>query len=289
MDCLEILLPVLLCAAIGYCTNYIAIKMLFRPRKERHIFGKRVPFTPGVIPKNQRRIAGAVAAAVDEQLLTREDLLGKVLNEESMANLADLAAEKIISSDTALGQIGEMAEVPDRVGDFIAVEVVNTVEETDLTPLIADIAETALADYLRNPMISLFLNQAVLTDLYGKIGDSIKDYLRENGRALVNGIASEKIRDLCDAPISQTFDKLDLNRKLVSSVIAAVFQRVAGPVGTTLLETVNIRSVVEDKVNSMSVEQLEDLVMSVMKNELQAIINLGALIGAVIGIINIFI
>ncbi|MCF0123536.1 MAG: DUF445 family protein, partial [Ruminiclostridium sp.] len=238
MDCLEILLPVLLCAAIGYCTNYIAIKMLFRPRKERHIFGKRVPFTPGVIPKNQRRIAGAVAAAVDEQLLTREDLLGKVLNEESMANLADLAAEKIISSDTALGQIGEMAEVPDRVGDFIAVEVVNTVEETDLTPLIADIAETALADYLRNPMISLFLNQAVLTDLYGKIGDSIKDYLRENGRALVNGIASEKIRDLCDAPISQTFDKLDLNRKLVSSVIAAVFQRVAGPVGTTLLETV---------------------------------------------------
>ncbi|MCF0122932.1 MAG: DUF445 family protein, partial [Ruminiclostridium sp.] len=44
-----------------------------------------------------------------------------------------------------------------------------------------------------------------------------------------------------------------------------------------------------DKVNSMSVEQLEDLVMSVMKNELQAIINLGALIGAVIGIINIFI
>ena len=31
------------------------------------------------------------------------------------------------------------------------------------------------------------------------------------------------------------------------------------------------------------------MVLSVMKNELQAIVNLGALIGAVIGIVNIFI
>ena len=32
MDLLHILLPIALCALIGYCTNYIAIKMLFRPR-----------------------------------------------------------------------------------------------------------------------------------------------------------------------------------------------------------------------------------------------------------------
>ena len=39
----------------------------------------------------------------------------------------------------------------------------------------------------------------------------------------------------------------------------------------------------------MDVRELEDLVLSVMKNELQAVINLGALIGAVIGTVNIFI
>ena len=39
----------------------------------------------------------------------------------------------------------------------------------------------------------------------------------------------------------------------------------------------------------MDARELEDLVLSVMKNELQAIVNLGAVIGAVIGVINIFI
>ena len=50
MDLLHIILPIALCAAIGYFTNYIAIKMLFRPRKELRIGSWRVPFTPGVIP-----------------------------------------------------------------------------------------------------------------------------------------------------------------------------------------------------------------------------------------------
>ena len=49
MDFLHIILPIALCAAIGYGTNYIAIKMLFRPRKEIRIGSCRVPFTPGVI------------------------------------------------------------------------------------------------------------------------------------------------------------------------------------------------------------------------------------------------
>ena len=37
----------------------------------------------------------------------------------------------------------------------------------------------------------------------------------------------------------------------------------------------------------MGVKELEELVLSVMKNELNMIINLGALIGFVIGLLNI--
>ncbi len=38
---------------IGYLTNWIAIKMLFRPYEEKRIFGMKVPFTPGLIPKEK--------------------------------------------------------------------------------------------------------------------------------------------------------------------------------------------------------------------------------------------
>ena len=51
MDILRILLPIAVGALIGYCTNYIAIKMLFHPRKPVKFMGKVLPFTPGVIPK----------------------------------------------------------------------------------------------------------------------------------------------------------------------------------------------------------------------------------------------
>ena len=39
---------------IGYVTNNIAIKMLFRPLKPVYIGKRRVPFTPGLIPKEKR-------------------------------------------------------------------------------------------------------------------------------------------------------------------------------------------------------------------------------------------
>ena len=55
------------------------------------------------------------------------------------------------------------------------------------------------------------------------------------------------------------------------------------------LKRINVASIVEDKINSMSVAELEKGVLMVMKNELNMIVSLGGLIGLVIGCINIFI
>jgi uncharacterized membrane protein YheB (UPF0754 family) len=61
-------------AIIGYFTNDIAIKMLFRPYKAIY-FGKRqLPFTPGLIPRNQERLAKRVADTIMGSLLTPGEL-----------------------------------------------------------------------------------------------------------------------------------------------------------------------------------------------------------------------
>ena len=44
------LLPPLAGALIGYFTNYLAIRMLFRPLKPWHFLGLKLPLTPGIIP-----------------------------------------------------------------------------------------------------------------------------------------------------------------------------------------------------------------------------------------------
>ncbi|MDR9404383.1 MAG: DUF445 family protein [Halothece sp. Uz-M2-17] len=61
-------------ALIGYFTNDIAIKMLFRPYRPLYIGNRRLPFTPGLIPRNQANLAKRVANTIMGSLLTPEEL-----------------------------------------------------------------------------------------------------------------------------------------------------------------------------------------------------------------------
>ncbi|WP_267384811.1 DUF445 domain-containing protein [Cyanobacterium sp. uoEpiScrs1] len=60
--------------AIGYFTNDIAINMLFRPYRGVYIGQRRIPFTPGLIPRNQERLAKKISDTIMGSLLTPEEL-----------------------------------------------------------------------------------------------------------------------------------------------------------------------------------------------------------------------
>ncbi len=66
--------PPLAGAVIGYFTNDLAITMLFRPYKPIYIGKRRLPFTPGLIPHNQERLAQRIADTIMDSLLTPEEL-----------------------------------------------------------------------------------------------------------------------------------------------------------------------------------------------------------------------
>lgn len=84
-------------STIGYVTNWLAIKMLFRPHSEVRIFGKRLPFTPGLIPKERFRISSSVGATVGEHLLTKETLLEALANEKMDKHIKKWISVKITS------------------------------------------------------------------------------------------------------------------------------------------------------------------------------------------------
>jgi uncharacterized membrane protein YheB (UPF0754 family) len=54
-----------------------------------------------------------------------------------------------------------------------------------------------------------------------------------------------------------------------------------------LVDTLNVRRMVEEKVNSLDLLQVEDLLMGVMKEQFKYINLFGALLGFLIGFINI--
>ncbi len=61
-------------AVIGYFTNDIAIRMLFRPYSAKYVGNWQIPLTPGVIPRNQAKLAKRVSDSIMGSLLTPDEL-----------------------------------------------------------------------------------------------------------------------------------------------------------------------------------------------------------------------
>ena len=72
------LLPPAVGAVIGLFTNWLAIKMLFRPLVERRILGVRVPFTPGILPRERSRISSSMGDTVATDLLDDETVAARL-------------------------------------------------------------------------------------------------------------------------------------------------------------------------------------------------------------------
>lgn len=346
---LKILVPIVLGAAIGYLTNDLAIRMLFRPRRA-HFIGKwQIPFTPGIIPKNQGRIAGAVGAAVSGQLFTSDDLVaqlkGSAAKEEIAGKLADAVfspdlsirsltafaapAEEELALPTAAPALPEEAGtepepgsdlIPDalppdvtaamvsdgsdpeedvqtarptgaaeKVGAFVADRVADKLAETDLHDAIDDLVWEGVQEYRKNPVIALFLNESAVDAICDKVENALRTYVNGDGRRVIGNLVAEEARRLADMPLCDLADRAGVDRDRVAAALSRTLDRFVEQFGASFSEKTDIGGIVRRKIEEMDPDQLECLVMSVMKRELQAVINLGAVLGAVIGAINIFI
>lgn len=87
------LLPIL-GALIGWGTNVIAIRMLFRPRQPW-----RLPYTSfvlhGVIPRRQPQLAKAIADTVTGDLLPIDELIDKIDFQENQSTLLDYISDQM--------------------------------------------------------------------------------------------------------------------------------------------------------------------------------------------------
>ena len=129
MEIFSILIIPILGAVIGYSTNLLAITMLFRPHGVKHIFGMRIPFTPGLIPKERHQLARKIGETLKANVLTREILIEAAANSQIVENIvgvADRALEDFAANPKALGEICAQAfgrgegELKETVADGIA-------------------------------------------------------------------------------------------------------------------------------------------------------------------------
>jgi uncharacterized membrane protein YheB (UPF0754 family) len=148
--------PPLIGALIGYLTNEVAIKMLFRPLKPWRVFGIRVPLTPGVIPSKRHQLAENIGEMVGGKLLTAQDI-GEAMSSERFQNhLRRIAEEKmsaLLQADT--GPLLNLVPQPFRVHVKIGLRTLkHRVRQGVLaqlgSPVLMNAAGGILADWLRS-------------------------------------------------------------------------------------------------------------------------------------------
>ena len=295
MTAAKIIMTLVISGLIGYCTNYIAVKMLFRPRTEKHIFGRRVPFTPGVVPKNQPRLARALGNAVSERLLTGDDLREALTSEKTAAAAADTALGALFTDKPVSDILTDIAgsENAENVTAYAKQKLTETavrrVKEADIPALVISEGTAAVKEKVSGSMLAMFVNDELIASVAAPLGDKIGEYIDRNAEPMIGNAVSEEIDRFSASSPAELLESAGVTRDRVRTAAAELFRRAAAEAADPLIRSVDIPKLVEDRVNAMSVEEVEELVISVMKQELNAVISLGGLIGIIIGLLNILV
>ena len=281
-------------ALIGYCTNYIAVKMLFYPKKEIRILGHKLPFTPGAIPKGKPRLARAIGAIVADDLLTEEDIRQKMSSPETEQAVVEQIMEGL-SADlhTGISRICpsglDLGTIKARLISELSDQILDAACHMNLDELIVEEAGKVVRAKIKGTMLEMFLNEGLLNSLIQPIGGEVAGYIREKGPEFLKAEIEAKVDALGEQSVLELCSHMDISEEDVRKTAAALYHNAMDSVIGKLVEQLDVAGIIEEKINEMNVDSLENMVLTVMKKELDMIVNLGALVGAVLGILNLLI
>jgi uncharacterized membrane-anchored protein YjiN (DUF445 family) len=184
---LPFILPPLLGAVIGYITNALAIRMLFRPLEEKRILGIRVPLTPGIIPRQREQLAHSIARMVSEKLLTEDLLLARLHDPEFSASLERTVGS--FTSDVLSGQRRTSVDQPDEPAREHLAQLVTQIvsgffRSATFGRVVHQISESLASGALRTRAGRILPADEQLAAIVERVLD-----------ALVDGPASENVED----------------------------------------------------------------------------------------------
>jgi uncharacterized membrane protein YheB (UPF0754 family) len=121
------IIPVLLSAFTGWITTWIAVKMLFHPRKPVNILGFKLQ---GIFPKNQQLIAEKLGQVVSKEFLSFAEIEAKVTNPDNLQQLKPEIEQHI---DKFLKE--KLSTVFPMLSMFIGEKTINQLKEAFLMEL----------------------------------------------------------------------------------------------------------------------------------------------------------
>lgn len=315
----------LLGGVIGYITNDIAIRMLFRPHTAKYIFGIHIPFTPGIIPKEKGRIAEAVGGVISENLMNKE-VLEKYLLSEDMVGKVRSAVEEFIATqqrknETVVQFLGhylskeEIDTIAQNINQSITKQTYEKLADSSVGEKVAHIAVDHVAQKL-----TIDGAQELLSGIGGALGGlggmaaglfggnivakflgmlrepaehllakNINTMLRDNGEEIVSNMIGGEVETFLNKPVCKLLEGHEEQLAQAVNTIESIYRSIITEHLPKILDSINISKIVRERINEMDVNETEKLIFQVMSKELKVIVWLGALLGLVMGSVNLIV
>jgi len=280
----------------------------------------RMPFTPGLIPKERGRLARKLGEAISTHLLT-PDILADRLADPSIWPLPDCTIGEALERGgikdpaayveaTISGPIKKAADalLPKAIGGVVSFPEKYPELDNKLSAFVSQLAEKSISR-----LAGLFVSR---DKIYDNIKEGIFTYLSkpENHEALQIGIHniidnilagnksdSESIKTMLAPILSTTVDQSQslcericafhirdsvqvlFQKEPYASIIRRVFELLAGYMATHM----PVADMIEQKMGGLDIADTEKVILSVVGRELKLIIMLGGLFGFLIGLLSL--
>ena len=287
-------------AVIGYITNDIAIRMLFRPHQPKYILGIHIPFTPGIIPKEKSRIAASIGKAVSENLMNREVLEKSLLSDEMLAKMGDAIDEFVATqshNDETIEQFAshyltadDIAAMRHDVTNGVVKMISGRSQASRLGESIAHMATEHVMEKTRRSIAGKLgadmILQPIAQLVEGILAKHITEILHNNSEQMVKGLVNDESDKLMTMTMSSLMTGHDEQVAQIKSGIFNAYRVIITEHLPRILQDIDISSIIEQRINEMDMEEAEAIILDVMKKELRAIVWLGALLGSIMGTLN---
>ncbi len=217
---------------IGGLTNHLAITMLFKPYAPKYLFGMRLPFTPGVIPRRREEASTKLGNIIMGHLLTPEVFIEKLQSDNTKSFLTLFVDQQLETMEREKWSISYVLE---RIHPSLSEKILTSLNEemrnyvinygdsiydAKIDALIPSDARQNIDQYVADAhemMISKVRSYVTSDDGYQDIYTMIDEFIENRGR-LANSIKLFFTKDSLTTRAQNEFVKL-LDQPKMSNIL----------------------------------------------------------------------
>ena len=140
---------------------------------------------------------------------------------------------------------------------------------------------------IKGSVLGIFGGNSIISSISETASLKVNDYINKNGKELIGDMVSNQLDKYENMQISELSSEIANSDIDLTELLMNMYEKIIIEKIPNILSALNISKIIENKINAMDMLEVEKLILNIMKKELNALVNLGAIIGFILGLLNL--